>query len=202
MIAMLPLVGYGAYLIYDQRQQVQPAQQSVSFETWSRFHQLKRLNMLLEGFAIESIADLPCLGAEALDVEELAIKRYLGVAKDREVALALQARFGSAKSTYMAFDVTIDVLPKVDLILCWDYLCHLSPQEIRATLLQFKKSGATFLLMRHYPEVRENGAGSFGGPQLINWMLPPYNFPEPIIHIMESGRREVEVLALWDLAKL
>lgn len=193
--------GFFGYRFKGTKQPVE-MKEPIVFETWSRFSEMNRLNMLLKGFAVSSIADVPCMGVDRLDIGSLPIKHYLGVVKGRDEAGGLQARFGSAKSSFMAFDPVIDVLPRVDLILCWDYLCTLSPLEIRATLLQFKKSGATFILMRHFPEIRKNEEKESGIFQPINWKIPPYNFPEPIIHIMENGEHGMESLALWNLENL
>lgn len=197
----LILLSMGAgYLCWNQAQA--PKAEVVAIKTWSRFDEMKRLNMLLQGFAIQSIADIPCTDQECLDRGAIAVPKYFGITKDWDEAGALQARLGSADSTFMAFDVTVDVLPRVDLILCWEYLCSLSTREIKAALWQLKKSGATFLLMRHYPDIRENPEKESGVFAPINWKIPPYNFPEPMIHIMENGEHGTESLALWNLENL
>jgi len=194
----------GGYFGFQKafKSQSEEIKEPIVLETWSRFSEMNRLGMLLKGFAISSIADVPCGNIDSLDLTSLPIEHYLGIVKGRDEAGALQTLFGSAKSSFMAFDPIIDVLPRVDLILCWDYLCTLSPLEIRAALLQFKKSGATFILMRHFPEVRKNEEKKPGVFQPINWKIPPYNFPEPIIHIMENGEHGMESLALWNLENL
>lgn len=179
-----------------------PKQEKIVFSTWSQFNETKRLQMLLQGFAVKSIVDIPCVDAKKVHFEELGIENYIGVLKERDAAGVLQAQYGSSNASFIDLDVTVDILPKVDLILCWDYLCTLSENEIRSALLQFKRSGANFLLMRHFPEIRNNEEKISGFFQPINWKLPPHYFPEPMIHIMESGEHGTESLALWNMRDL
>lgn len=170
--------------------------------TWAQFSEYQRLEMLLQGFAIESLIDIPFVDHEIIKKPLLKEIRYIGITQSKDRARALQAQFGSKLRTFLDREITIDVLPKADLIVCWDKLCTMSPREVRASILQFKKSGAHFLLMRHYPEVQKNQKNKSGEFQPVNWTLPPYQFPEPIIHIMEQGEYGLESLALWNLENL
>ena len=56
-------------------------------------------------------------------------------------------------------------LPKVDAILCRDCLAHISHADILASLHNFKRNGATYLIATHYPNIRKNmvdvGTGGF-----------------------------------------
>jgi len=170
--------------------------------TWSTFHEYPRLEMLFKGFAIESMIDVPSVDILDYQKHDLGITIYLGVAESPIQARGLQAQFGSAERTFSHFRIDVDVMPKVDLILCWDALCTLSQSEVKASLLQFKKSGAKFLLMRHYHHIEHNVESTNGAFHPINWNNPPYNFPEPIIHIMEEGENGLVSLALWSLEQL
>jgi hypothetical protein len=170
--------------------------------TWSEFKEVHRLKMLVEGLGIETLLDLPCRDIEALPIQQLGLKHYLGLTPERGEALRLQAQFGSQLRTFIYGDVVRDPLPKVDLIVCWDQLCTLSACDVRTCLLQFKKSGAKFVLMRHFPENKENRDHPNGEYAPINWKLPPYAFPEPLIQIVSKKEHGMECLALWNLEKL
>lgn len=171
-------------------------------KTWEAFHEEGRLSMLIKGFAIESMVDLPCTSNIASQKFALPLKKYFGVSESLDVARALQSQYGSSISTYLHADITAELLPKVDLILAWDELCTLSPTGVQAALVHFKKSGAKFLLMRHYPDLPKNKKNKTGGFQPVNWTLPPYNFPQPLIQIMETKEGKMESLSLWTLDKL
>lgn len=180
----------------------QPLAESYNPVTWDKFTDYQRLEMLLQGFAVGSIIDTPFVHSEILKKPFLKNIRYFGIANSEDQARALQIQYGSKLRTFLNREVTIDVLPKADLILCWDQLCALTPNEVRAAILQFKKSGAQFLLMRHYPDVQQNLEKLSGEFKPVNWAISPYNFPEPIIHIMEKGEHGMESLALWNLDQL
>ncbi|NGX47041.1 MAG: hypothetical protein K1000chlam3_00410 [Chlamydiae bacterium] len=170
--------------------------------TWSSFTEHKRLQMLIQGFAIKSLIDIPCVDFESLAKAGLTEIRYIGITSSKDQARAMQTQFGSKLRTFLNMEITVDTLPKADLILCWDKLCTMTPREARGAILQFKKSGTHFLLMHHFPEIKKNHKNYSGGLKPVNWTLPPYNFPEPIIHIMEKGEHGMESLALWNLETL
>ncbi len=170
--------------------------------TWNSFQEYKRLQMLLKGFAVESMIDVPCCNVQALKEQDFGLKRYIGVTSSRSDARALQAQFGSEFHSFLNAEIAVDMLPQADLILCWDAFCNMPRSQVQAALLQFKKSGAKFLLLRHYPEVKKNHKNKSGDFVPINWRLSPYNFPEPIIHIMEQGEHGTKSLALWSFEDL
>lgn len=196
------LVGAGlAFLFIKKQEPKTTALVEHEAKTWSAFTEYKRLQMLLDGFAIETVIDIPCIDTDKLK-EDLSLKHYIGITSSRDRARALQAQFGSQMRTFLSFDVAIDLLPKADLILCWDELCCYPTNKVRSALLQFKKSGAKFLLMRHYPDVKKNHKNRNGTFQPINWTLTPYNLSEPIIQITETGEHGMEGLCLWNLESL
>ncbi len=198
---LIPLIfGLGVALFVVKKQEKIVEESPITYEqkTWDGFTEYKRLQMILQGFAIESIVDIPCLDFDKIRTN-LGIKRYIGVTSSRDKARELQALFGSETRTFFSFSVDVDVLPKADLILCWDELCTLPTNRASSALFQFKKSGAKFLLMRHFPQVKKNHKNKTGGFVPVNWTLPPYNMPEPMIQIMEQNQEGMESLALWDL---
>lgn len=200
---LVPLFCAAAFLVVSHFHHAQKEEEVVFVpHTWSTFIEYPRLEMLFKGFAIESMIDVPSVDILDYQKHDLGIKTYIGVAESPIRARGLQAQFGSAERAFSHFRIDADVLPKADLILCWDTLCTLPQREVNASLLQFKKSGAKFLLMRHYPDVETNVESTNGVFHPINWNNPPYNFPEPMIHIMEEGENGLISLALWSLEQL
>ena len=151
--------------------------------TWSKFTQKTQLTMLLTGFSIEKVIDIPSADVADFLSLQLGLSEYIGVTDTPERARELQVNYGSASTSFAHFDITGEVLPRADLIIVWDKLSTLSPAMARAALHQLKKSGAKFLLAAHNSELKQN-----------NLQLPPYNFPKPII--------QMENLALWKLENL
>lgn len=190
--------------LYTLSKKKKPKEEPISYipRTWNDFDEGARLNMLLKGFAIQTVIDLPCKEFPLFAEQGFPIKKYLGIASTEDEAKGLQAQYGSSLYSFAYANLTTDLLPQADLIIAWDQLCTYTPTQVQAALLQMKKSGAKFLLMRHFPEVKENKKNKTGGFQPVNWKLPPYNFPEPIIHIMETKEKGTESLSLWALESL
>ncbi len=181
----------------DQNVAIQPPP-----STWSGFDEYKRLAMLFKGFAIESMLDIPCADIQELKQHPLGLKHYIGATRSKESAEALQAQFGNELRSFRALDIAIDPLPQVDLIFCWDELCTMPRDKVEAVLLQFKKSSAKYLLIRHYPHVIKNSKNKRGVFKPINWKLAPYHFPEPIIQIIEGKDSTAANLTLWSVDHL
>lgn len=201
---LFPLLLVPVALYLQEKRGMKKPREIVEYHpvTWKNFREINRLKMLLKGFAIESIIDVPCVDVNSLDSTLFQGVRYTGITDSKDQARGLQAQFGSSLRTFLSMEITVDILPKADLIFCWDKLCTLSETQALAAITQFKKSGAQFLLMRHYPGVKKNRKNKTGGAQPVNWTIAPYNFPEPIIHIIEKGDHEMESLALWNLEAL
>jgi hypothetical protein len=176
---------------------------SLEVHRWGNLARLDELKALLKGFEIKSLIDTSCEEARLIDQLDLPLEHYVGVDRRSDVVEAIRSSLGSAERTFLSGDITKDLLPKADLILCWDHLQKLTQAEIRATLLLLKKSGTKYLLLTHFPELLKNTKSKRGGYRPINWTLPPYKFPEPMIQISEQKERgEVKNLALWKIAEL
>lgn len=191
-IGALASLPFGYQIQVKKRQAKEVITPSYTPKTWSAFTQKERLNMLLEGFGMETVAELPALHPPP---GGLSISRYLGLCSSVDVARSLQISYGTAHHHFLYRDVAAGPLPKADLYLCWDYFTPLPSPLVLASLSQLQRSGARFLLLRHDPTLDKNSP-----LQGINWTLPPYNFPEPIIEIREVGKRET--LALWKIDSL
>lgn len=191
---LLLLLGASATYLYKALLPEKAAPTVEVSPTWSAFDEVSHLQMIIQGFSIKTMVDVPAVDPEALSRIDLGLEKYIGISHDLDLSRALQAQYGSARRTFQNARVDVDPLPQTDLILFWEPFSNFTEQEVRAALFQFKRSGSKFLMMRHAPNVEENGGT---GP--INWRLPPYNLPEPIITINE---KKGVGLALWTLASL
>lgn len=176
---------------------------SFEIHRWGNLARLDELKALLKSFEVKSLIDTSCEEARLVDQLDLQLEEYIGVDRRSDVVEAIRSSLGSAHGTFLSQDITKDLLPKADLVLCWDHLQRLTPTQIRATLLLFKKSGAKYLLVTHFPELAKNKKGKKGAVHPINWTLPPYKFPTPMVQISEQKEGgEVKNLALWKIADL
>lgn len=107
-------------------------------------------------------------------------------------------RFGD-RATFFVTDITQDPLPRVDVILCRTVLFHLSFEHIRQALQNFKRSGATYLLLTHHPHHLVNIDIQDGNWRRLNMCLEPFLLPEPIV-MFEDGDGNDGYLGLWNLS--
>lgn len=199
ILLILIVIGFLIYLKPSSNTKQDSGSCSYQPKTWSQFGEFRRFEMLLEGFAIKSMIDIPCVDQDWITRAVLGSIRYTGITNTKDQAQALQIQYGGKLRTFLGMDVTVDVLPAADLIVCWDSLCALSEREIKAALVQLKKSGSHFLLMRNYSQQKRNPKEKNSGYEPINWTIAPYHFPEPIITIIEEGSEANGCLALWNL---
>jgi hypothetical protein len=104
-------------------------------------------------------------------------------------------------------NVTRDLLPKADAILCRDCLVHLPVKDVLAAVELFKQSGSTYLIATTFPKKKENVEPGIAGWWPLNMTLEPYKFPPPIRYLAErdpdpNDTMNDKSLGVWRLADL
>ena len=162
-----------------------------------------RLPTLLARLGAESLLDAPCGDWNWMQHVGLPVKRYFGLDIVPSVIEQNSARFGSADRKFIVADLTNDTLPRTDVILCRDFLVHVSFQDAALVLENFRESGAAWLLLNTYPEILHNRNQFTGGRwRRLNFCLPPFQFPEPMDVIPDGGDVDPSQLGLWQLQDL
>jgi SAM-dependent methyltransferase len=158
---------------------------------------------LLSRLEAASLLDAPCGDWNWMQHVELPIEQYHGVDIVPGVIEANQARFGDERRHFSVADLTRDLLPQVDVILCRDCLVHVSFQDAGLILENFRRTGATWLLVNTYPEVEHN-RNQFTGERWrrLDFTLAPFNFPAPIETLPDGGDVDPSHLGLWRLQDL
>ena len=100
---------------------------------------------------------------------------------------------------FLSLDITEEVLPIGDLLLCRECLTYFSYRDIFAALEKFKASGSTYLCATTFPALQENSETSTGIRRPLNLEAPPFSFPKPLAIIPEEKER---CLAVWKLEDL
>lgn len=163
----------------------------------------KEIPKIIADFKIQSMLDAAC--GDFNWMRHMPLKcRYYGVDVVPNIIKQNQISFSSAEKTFMVADISTDLLPKVDLILCRDNLVHLSYDDIKTVLLNFKKSGSKYLLTTTFSS-RYNRNINTGDWRPINLQLPPFIFPDPIRLIDEKcteGAYSDKCLGLWLLSDI
>ncbi len=145
------------------------------------------LPALLSDVNAQSLLDAPCGDFNWMKDAHLPIERYYGVDIVDDLIAENQRRYGDESRSFTKLDVIRDRLPKADLILCRHLLIHLPFRDCFRTLANFRRSGARHLLITNQVDVVENTEILFTGSfRPLNLLLPPFNFPGPIMTIPDD----------------
>jgi len=162
------------------------------------------LPILMDEINAESLLDVPCGDLHWMKHTKLNIKRYIGVDIVPELIEQNKQKFGSDTREFFKLDIAKDDLPQIDIILCRDFLPHLTFRDMFSVIKNFKNTGSQYLLTTTYTDVKTNWNIITGSWRPINLQLPPLNFPRPIKLINErsteeGGKYSDKSLALWRL---
>jgi hypothetical protein len=133
------------------------------------------------------------------EAKDLDLDLYIGADIVQSIVEINRKRLGDDVHHFLCIDIVSEELPKVDVILCRDCLAHISHADILASLRNFKRSGATYLIATHYPRIKKNTVDvSTGGFYPINLLAAPFNLPEPIMLFAElSAEPDVKRAGKW-----
>lgn len=151
-----------------------------------------RLNLaeFLRDFGIRSLIDIPCGDFNWMKELELAGVTYLGLDSSAEIITMLSHKYPN--HNWQLFDILSDQLPFSDCVLMRDLLVHLSIREIKSAIANVLRSGSTYLAVTNFTNNDFNIDFSifhyrkrlYWRP--INLQIEPFNFPAPIIRIIEG----------------
>lgn len=110
------------------------------------------LPRVLAAYGVGSMLDAPCGDWAWMSQVELPVHLYVGWDVDPVQIERNKEKYGSAGRHFMVCNIlTADRVPKVDAILCRDFLAHLPTEHISAVLDVFARSGTPLLLASNYP---------------------------------------------------
>lgn len=165
------------------------------------------LPSLVAKLGITSLLDAPCGDGSWIRTVELGIP-YIGIEIVPELIENLQEREGVLKRrTYAVADLTADVLPRADAILCRDCLVHLSFANVMRALAIMKASEARFLLTTTFTGLAVNRDCDDGDWRPLNFERPPFSWPPPLEVLDErcseaGGAYTDKALGIWLFEKL
>src|ERR1700730_4224166 len=111
----------------------------------------QELPKLFRKYDIESILDAPCGDFYWMKEVDLSmLKYYIGIDIVQEIIQYNKKTFENSTRKFFYKNIITDSLPKADLIFCRDCMMHLTNQNIRQVLKNFKSSGAKYLLVGHF----------------------------------------------------
>jgi SAM-dependent methyltransferase len=156
---------------------------------------------LLRRLDAKSLLDAPCGDFNWMRHVELGATEYIGGDVVPDLVELNRRRYGGRQRSFIHLDITKDEVPRVDVILCRDFLIHLSFRYALSAIANLRRSGSQYLLATTYPTVPENCDAHTGGWRPLNLQLPPFNFPQPLELITEN-QESGKCLGLWRLGQL
>lgn len=160
---------------------------------------------IFKKYNIRSVLDVPCGDFNWMKFVDLGNIEYIGADIVEELIRQNTNKFAGDHISFRVLDLVSDILPKADLILCRDGLVHLNNREVIRALKNIRKSKAKYLLMTNFPDHKGNQKPGQDHWRPINFRLPPFNLPEPVLVIDENEKLENytdKSLCMWEVKYL
>jgi len=166
----------------------------------------KELPKLFEELNIKRILDAPCGDFNWMKELDLSNIEYTGMDIVEQVVKDNQEKYSKPNIKFMNMDIIEDIILTVDIILCRDYLVHLTFEDILKVINNFKKSKSTYLMTTTYPNLGHKNKELTGIWRPLNLERDPFNFPKANKYIIEEINDNTlfheKTLALWCLDQL
>lgn len=162
----------------------------------------QRLQEAFGQLGIRTLVDAGCGELNWMSKISEPLQLYLGFEIVEEIVAELRRKFAPRKTHFFNnADVSRDVLPAADAILCRDVLTHLSHPLVADALANLKKSGARYLIATTFARGK-NDPIRVGGWQPIDLCAAPFNLPPPQQLISEGLPGSSKSLGVWVLEGL
>lgn len=163
------------------------------------------LPTILANLQCNSLLDAPCGDAYWIaDIVE-GLPRYIGV--DIVEGLVAENRLRHPRLAFEQADITRDLLPDADAILCRDCLNHFAFADIWSTLKNFARTNVRYLLMTSFTAPRANLDIATGEWRPLNLVEAPFHFPAPVYQQEErcsigNGQYRDKALCVWSMTDI
>jgi len=166
----------------------------------------KQLPFIWKKYKIKSFLDVPCGDFNWMNAVDKKGIEYIGGDIVEELINRNKEHYETSNIQFKKIDITKDPLPQADMIFCKDCLQHLSYDNIRKALQNFKRSGAKYLMLTSYPLTLKNHDILDGDYRALNLLIDPFNLPENYIYkVGEKPGKGVEIdktMYLWKISDI
>lgn len=136
------------------------------------------------------LLDVPCGDFKWMQHVNLSGMEYIGGDIVPSIIEENRRLYAHKSRRFVDLDLTRDILPNADVLLCRDCLVHLSFANIRAVLTNLARSNIRFVLMTSFPGRGGNYDIKDGDWRALDLEAPPFSFPEPRLTIVEQCEEE------------
>ncbi len=162
---------------------------------------------LFAQYGIKSVVDVPCGDFFWMKQADLSGVDYTGGDIVQAMIDDNNARYRKENIRFQFIDLCESVPPRGDLFICRDALVHMSFKDVQSALRNIKASGSKYLFTTTFTNRTENADIATGMWRTLNFSLPPFSFPAPLLLLDEryhgqEGRYADKHMALWRLDDL
>jgi hypothetical protein len=158
---------------------------------------------LFQRFKVSTFLDAPCGDWNWMSRVDLSGVDYFGADIVSTVIDKNSQQYARPGARFIRADLTKDPLPTVEMIMCRDCWVHLSFEDIAAALKNFRRTGATWLLVSNTPSQTRNQNKATGIDwRHLNLNLPPFSFPQKIESRKDHYPDVPFEITLWQIADL
>ena len=136
------------------------------------------------------LLDIPCGDFTWMERVDLDGIEYIGGDIVRSIVEANQQERTGQGRRFVELDLTRDLLPQADVLLCRDCLVHLSYANISRVFGNVARSKIRYILMTSFPGRGDNKNVEDGDWRPLDFEAPPFSLPKPIITIVEECEEE------------
>ena len=150
-----------------------------------------QLPFLLKKFNIETILDAPCGDFNWMKffLKKNKLKNYIGADLISEIIKKNNEQFKNDTINFIELDITKDLLPTSDLLICRDCLIHFSYKDIQKFLQNFNNSSIKYLLTTNFYFDKNTDYITkdiiTGDHRYTDLNSVPINFPKPLFSIKD-----------------
>jgi hypothetical protein len=168
----------------------------------------KELPGLLSDLQVKIFMDAPCGDFYWMrEVNLDGIDKYIGVDIVSDIIKINKKLISNKTFSFVHADLTAEMLPQADLVLCRDCLVHLCYSDISKVIRNFQRSKIRYCLTTSFSNLPTNSDLGESVWRPLNLLKEPFNFPTPLRIIDEKCQEQYPLyvdkhLGLWDLQRI
>lgn len=148
------------------------------------------LPKLFSKYSIQKVFDAPCGDFNWMSHLLPSLKlQYIGGDIVKPLIENLNRKHNSTNISFIHFDLTKEIPPEVDLLICRDCLFHMSFKDTKSVLENFIKSKSTYLLTTTHINMGSSFVNKdilTGDFRCIDLFSSPYYFPADPLYVIED----------------
>ena len=160
------------------------------------------LPSLISMFGVQRFLDAGC--GDFCWMNEIVLPEqvsYFGIDIVKDIIVSNNLLYENARRSFFLGDITTDLVPDSELVLCRDCLVHLPHNDIYRALANLLRGSVRYLVATTFPRLDVNIDIRVGQWRPLNLQRTPFSFPDPIRIIPEDfparGRYSDKALAVW-----